>query len=213
MKIIGYGEDALTYEMLHKKMPDILGALGDKSELDDIVFLYRPSFGRGESGFGEFDAIVGTKKYIFLIESKWIYSSEVKIGAKKEITLRRPQTRRHEIFKELNERRKEGRDLFECYLDDKGSEPIKGWHIPKSNRMLTSNIKLIFNQLYPDNNPRDICNIVLLFLPQNSDNPTLPVYSVVGDGKKLEFKTLVWRYNFIVDESDEKQNRFFMFEQ
>ena len=212
MKIIGYGEDALTYEMLNNRMPVFLREMGDKSKLNDVVFLYRPSFGRGEKGFGEFDAIVGTNEFIYLIESKWTYSTEVKRGNIKEITLRAPQTRRHVIFQKLNDLRNKYKNQFEDYLDKNVSSSIGTWAIPKSDRNLSSNIKMIFRQLYPNNGARKVCNVVLLFFPQNSDIPALPVYSVVSGGSEAVFKTLVWRYNFMVDKSDKKQNRFFTFE-
>jgi hypothetical protein len=53
--------------------------------------MYRPSFGRGRAGFGEFDAIVGTRHCVYLIESKWEGSTEIDLDD--------AQIRRHKIFK------------------------------------------------------------------------------------------------------------------
>ena len=62
MRILGYGEDALTYLALSQHMTDVIGPtpLNDDSPLEKILFIYRPSFGRaggnGSAQFGEFDA-------------------------------------------------------------------------------------------------------------------------------------------------------------
>jgi|LFRM01.2.fsa_nt_gb hypothetical protein len=100
--ILGYGEDPLTFWALKSKLPDILKVLNDKSAPSDCLIFYRPSFGRGggtqsqRAEFGEFDAIMGTPKATFLIESKWASSSEVKNGV---VYLRAEQELRHQIFK------------------------------------------------------------------------------------------------------------------
>ena len=60
-KIIGYGEDALTYWALTEKLEYVLEKLNDKSEPKNCVLYYRPSFGRGEY-YGEFDAILSAKE-------------------------------------------------------------------------------------------------------------------------------------------------------
>lgn len=78
--IIGYGEDALTMWALSRRMGEILHQLKDHSPPHDAVVFYRPSCGRGErwwkkrgvrSLFGEFDAIIGTKTGVYLVEAKW----------------------------------------------------------------------------------------------------------------------------------------------
>jgi hypothetical protein len=67
MRFLGYGEDGLRH-------------LKDLSDI--VVVLFRPSFGRRGSGevplsgtadslqFGEFDALLGTKRGVYLVEAK-----------------------------------------------------------------------------------------------------------------------------------------------
>ena len=97
--MISYGEDALTYWALTKKLDLILEQLNDESNTEDCILFYRPSFGRRggnkRAEFGEFDSILATPKTVFLIESKWGGSSELKNGT---IALRFEQIERHEIF-------------------------------------------------------------------------------------------------------------------
>jgi hypothetical protein len=103
MRLIGYGEDALTYVALTARLGEVLRQLGDASSPSDATVLFRPSFGRrattklGQraSSFGEFDAILGTPRAVYLCESKWSRSGEV---GKPELSLRREQIRRHSIF-------------------------------------------------------------------------------------------------------------------
>ena len=69
-KIIGYGEDALTYWALTKKLKYVLNELSDNSMPKNCVLYYRPSFGRGGGGcFGEFDSILQTDNWLYLIEA------------------------------------------------------------------------------------------------------------------------------------------------
>jgi hypothetical protein len=77
--------------------------LGDKSDPDDCIVFYRPSFGRGGSNtanFGEFDAIVSTRTCVYLIESKWEDSAQSSNG----IRLSEAQLNRHAIFKECSDK-------------------------------------------------------------------------------------------------------------
>ena len=86
MKILGYGEDSLTFWALKYRLKDILKKLNDKTPSSKCTIFYRPSFGRGNYiCFGEFDAILATEKFIYLIESKWEESSGVN---SKEINLK-----------------------------------------------------------------------------------------------------------------------------
>lgn len=99
MKILGYGEDALTLWTLKQHVSKILNEFQDKTTISDCLVFYRPSFGRagGEnsSEFGEFDAIIASKENIYLIESKWDNLTEFN---KTELILGKEQTLRHEIF-------------------------------------------------------------------------------------------------------------------
>ena len=99
--IFGYGEDALTLWALKTKLSSILLHKGiqDKTSLSDCIAFYRPSFGRhskaNSSVFGDFDAIIASKKNIYLIESKWDNLTKFD---KDELMLSDAQTLRHEIF-------------------------------------------------------------------------------------------------------------------
>jgi hypothetical protein len=101
MKILGYGEDALTLWALKYKLPTILEELDDKSSLSECRVLFRPSFGRsgGENSaqFGEFDFLLMSKRHLYLGESKWQRSSEKIING--VIGLREEQLLRHEILR------------------------------------------------------------------------------------------------------------------
>ena len=108
-QMICYGEDALTYWALTTKLFDILKALGDGSFPSATTIIYRPSFGRrGTIGahadkehlsaeFGEFDAILGTQKAVYLVESKW----DLSIIKPRDywIKLSEVQSHRHEIMR------------------------------------------------------------------------------------------------------------------
>lgn len=105
MMILGYGEDAHTFEVLTGRIREVFDKLEDPSPGSDAICFYRPSFGRRGSSvlvgtldsaqFGEFDAIIGTPVGVYLVEAKWSRSGELRKG---EITLRPEQVTRHRIF-------------------------------------------------------------------------------------------------------------------
>jgi hypothetical protein len=98
--LFGYGEDSLTLAILLGHTPRLLATLGDASPESPLYTLYRPCFGRravaGRRGapcsFGEFDAIIVTADFTYLIEAKRTGSSEA-VGS--EVQLRPEQVRRH----------------------------------------------------------------------------------------------------------------------
>ena len=73
MKILGYGEDFLTFWAVSRNLGEILRQLKDDTNTDDCVVFYRPSFGRRggtrRAEFGEFDALIITSKTAYLVES------------------------------------------------------------------------------------------------------------------------------------------------
>ena len=99
MEILGYGEDALTFHALSTGFTELLRNLGDDTDPAAAVRFFRPSLGRRgaapdgkpRSEFGEFDAIIGTARAVYLVEAKWSASSELK-GT--DLTLRPEQKRR-----------------------------------------------------------------------------------------------------------------------
>jgi hypothetical protein len=118
MTILGYGEDALTFHALSSGLAPILHQLADDSDPAASLCFFRPSFGRRGSApgsspraeFGEFDAIIGTRRAVYLVEAKWSASSEFD-GA--ELQLRPEQLRRHAAFR--------------TYLQEWRRRPSDGW--------------------------------------------------------------------------------------
>jgi hypothetical protein len=99
MKVIGYGEDALTLWALANRTREILCKVGDDSEPDSCLVMFRPSFGRrggpGSCQFGEFDFILASPKGLHLGEAKWENSPEL---AEPVVHLRKEQIERHAVF-------------------------------------------------------------------------------------------------------------------
>ena len=107
-RFLSYGEDPLTFWALRFRLGEILGQLSDPASLDQVLVIYRPSFGRQgrpkETGpnsaaraeFGEFDAIIGTPSAVYLVESKWSSSAEAKAEF---LSLRSEQAHRHQVFR------------------------------------------------------------------------------------------------------------------
>jgi hypothetical protein len=99
MRIIGYGEDGLTYWAISTQLQQLLDALEGPSDKNNCTIFYRPSFGRSggdtSSQFGEFDAILATQKSVYLIESKWDHLSDQE---RPVVVLGDVQILRHRIF-------------------------------------------------------------------------------------------------------------------
>ena len=123
--LLCYGEDAFTLRVISAGLPAFLAQFGDQSALPKCRALFRPSFGRRattfgadkcawQAAFGEFDAIVGTPKAIYLIEAKWSRSGEVRDGGT-TVRLAPAQVRRHRIMRAYIER---WRDLKPASWDE-----------------------------------------------------------------------------------------------
>jgi hypothetical protein len=103
LKIIGYGEDALTLWGLKYKINEIMKeckkAFKISENLNPHIIFYRPSFGRNKSEkcFGEADALIVAGSSIFIVESKWQHSGEIKFSSK-TIELRPTQIIRSIVF-------------------------------------------------------------------------------------------------------------------
>jgi hypothetical protein len=96
MEFLAYGEDALTLWALKEQLSEILRSLKDCSAPELCRIFYRPSFGRRENCFGEFDFIILASKTIYLGESKWTESNEkITDGV---FDLREEQVKRHKLF-------------------------------------------------------------------------------------------------------------------
>ncbi len=170
MRMLGYGEDALTLWALSQRLPEFLLAVEDDSRPEDTVTFYRPSFGRRASGddpssrraeFGEFDAIVGSSSNIYLIESKWSESGEVGDGF---LTLREEQGRRHDIFREYVELWRQYRpsswEEFEVTAAADFEEACPRVKFAPSNSRLRRNLEFVLREL--EDRPGCIRDVVLL---------------------------------------------------
>lgn len=146
--IVGYGEDALTYWTLSTRLEWILKELGDSSRPNDCMVFYRPSFGRSggpnSAQFGEFDAILATPVKVYLIESKWGGSSEVKDGA---IHLRDEQMLRHELFHKYRELWGTGKFKDWSEFNDQFQGKILGKRIAPAGSKLARNLDQILRIL------------------------------------------------------------------
>lgn len=172
MKIYSYGEDALTLWLFsnEEQTKKFLEKLNDKSKIGSCKLFYRPSFGRNsQSSFGEFDFIFLTPENLYLGESKWDKSGEIKIKKERvEIHLRDEQINRHLIFKKyLESWYKVGKDIWSIPKVEKKS--ILDKTIPKLNTLLAKNLETIFIEIksfYNGNYPK-IKNVLLYFYDSN----------------------------------------------
>jgi len=131
--IIGYGEDALTLWLLQKHPSRLLGQTYSK---EHTRIYYRPSFGRGAHGYGEFDFIVLTKSKILLGECKWQESAEFDDGT---VTLSEAQTERHRLFEDIY-LKLENSKMRGGSLDASLAEYLE----LKPGQTLFENVKLVF---------------------------------------------------------------------
>lgn len=195
-KVFGYGEDALTYWALTKKLKDILSRLNDTSNPDECLVFYRPSFGRGgrsKALFGEFDAIVVSKMKVYLVESKWDRSSEV---TTKHINLTDPQIDRHRILR-WYAKTWDSNISWSNLLRDNSSEFEKEFPektIPPAKSNLASNIQYMLTKFRGENG---LVDVLLLFCedeakfkdtkvnPENFKPVILP-YEGLGDTNFFE---------------------------
>jgi hypothetical protein len=153
MRIWGYGEDALTYWALSMHMAEVIrqSPLDDDSPTDNIVLMYRPSFGRAggrrSAQFGEFDAIVGTPRAVYLIETKWtgepIFKGQVRLAEQ--------QIRRHQIFHWIRDRwlQQAPANWAAFYTRNVAdfTERFEGKPLAEPGRRLASNLEYVLQQL------------------------------------------------------------------
>ena len=171
-KVIGYGEDALTYWALTTKLKEVLQELGDSSKPAKTLLFYRPSFGRGRNCFGEFDAILGTPNAVYLIESKWQGSAEYN-RASHLISIECVQKQRHRIFRwyltqwrnsvgvSWAEFREKYSNRFTKRFEDKS--------IPHGKSNLAKSLQEVLGQLADFDGPvTDVC----LFFKSSETDPT-----------------------------------------
>lgn len=214
--IIGYGEDSLTYHVLTTQLRQFLDNVHAPNVLfDDVIFFYRPSFGR-KTNIGEFDAIIGTQTHIYLIESKWHESNEVRRRAE-EVILDVPQVRRHRRFSSLinlwqTHEMESWDDLLELEDDIIVDGKIYDWKIPASNSKLAANIQSVIVTLLNHAPNAIIKNIILLIHPENINLfPNTPADAQPTTQEDLEFELVKMTYTAMEFDGIPNQNRFFLF--
>ena len=86
-RILIYGEDGLTLKYTKERLGEILQQLGDDYNPDDCTVFFRPSFGRGTTGYGEFDAIIISQEKAYFVEAKWDSGRDLS-GSRKQKPIR-----------------------------------------------------------------------------------------------------------------------------
>ena len=168
-KILGYGEDALTLWALKQHTSKILDEFQDKTPISECLIFYRPSFGRhskvNSSVFGEFDAILASRKNIYLIESKWDNLTEFN---KEELSLRKEQTLRHKIFQwYLTHWNKKYYGNWQSFINEHQTDfKIENKTIAPKNSLLSRNLEYILKKIHQhceSISESNIRNVLLFF--------------------------------------------------
>jgi hypothetical protein len=178
LKIIGYGEDALTLWALKQRTSKILEVFADKTLISECIAFYRPSFGRrgkGNSTFGEFDAIITSKQSVYLIESKWDNHNDFK---NEEFSLENHQILRHQIFAwYLTHWNKKYVGNWQAFIDDeKENFPFSNKTIAPDGSLLAQNLEQILTRIQEQCgylSESSIKNVFLFFY--NSHKSTYPI--------------------------------------
>lgn len=175
--IVAYGEDGLTLWAMGNRLADILRVVGDSSPESSCQVYYRPSFGRKgghkSAQFGEFDFILLSRERIYLGESKWDRSPEVKNG---EIMLRKEQTIRHAVMKCYIESwfETEGRDWTEAKAKTVSllrAREIEKPVAPRGSRLEANLLDFLRNLDDHFMSGPDIVDMLLFFYEETSGKP------------------------------------------
>jgi hypothetical protein len=147
------------------------------------VFFYRPSFGRGgrsKACLGEFDAILVTPLTMYLIETKWDSSPELRGGE-----LAKRQSVRHESITWLAENWEDD-EPFSTFFDKnrlKFSKLFPGKELAPEDTGVYQRIEYIFEtaRKMSLNKKIQVKNIILLMLKNGSSLQfgALPGFSVI----------------------------------
>ena len=153
MPILGYGEDALTLHAVSIGIGPLFRQLGDLTDPRASIRFFRPSFGRRGTGrvgapraeFGEFDAIIGTTRAVYLVEAKWSASSE-RMGT--DLTLRTEQKRRHRAFRAyLSAWRSDNHASWAEFAERVRPQLPDGIVPPKEGTTLAKNLAFVLQRL------------------------------------------------------------------
>lgn len=176
--MLSYGEDPLTYDVLSSRLREFLAQLDDDTDASEVLIIYRPSFGRGmgahksprQSTFGEFDAIVGTRKAVYFVESKWHQSSETKTST---VEVRRTQVTRHRILRWYRERwSSEYSGNWEAFVERYGEafeQDFAHSCLPQAGGTLSRNIEFVLGRL--ESFPECVRDVVLFIGLEGSRAP------------------------------------------
>jgi hypothetical protein len=176
--ILGYGEDALTLWALKNCLKQVLVIFNDNTNPKDCLIFYRPSFGRsggkGNSEFGEFDAIVASREKYYLMESKWDNHSKYE---KESLILREEQLLRHEVFTwylfNWGTKYSGNWGLFKIE-QEKGLEKLNKT-IPPADSLLAKNLESVLaqivNYLSCDSIQTPVRNVLLFFYNGKHSKP------------------------------------------
>jgi len=192
--VLSYGEDPLTYYILTDRLSEFLDAVEDTTPCNRVLVIYRPSFGRGigvskstrKSTFGEFDGIVASQEAVYLIESKWHRSSEVR---RRAVTIRDSQIRRHKIFRWYRSHWKpEFKGNWNAFLERYATDFEREFEmssIPSEGTLLGRNLEFVLGQL--DTYSQQLIDVLLYIGDQGKKVPTRVV--------PQEFKLITLSYN------------------
>jgi hypothetical protein len=164
MRLLSYGEDALTLAAVTGGLRSFLDQLDDPTEGVEALVLYRPSFGRRSgvaekprSEFGEFDAIIGTPRGTYLVEAKWSASSELVSGV---LTLRPEQIRRHRVLRRYVEVWRElGPPDWDAFATSPAARSVMdepGLSLPSPGTTLAANLEFVLQQVRNCGPVRDV---------------------------------------------------------
>ena len=190
IRLLGYGEDALTLWAVTERLDLILEELGDNSDPADCTVFYRPSFGRDQ--YGEFDAIIVTPERAYLVESKWDGSGGT------SIKLEEHQIRRHKILEWYHDNWKgeewdvfarvnnpSFKEKFTYFVKEEGKRVKKSKYIPSSDTILGQNLQTVLKII----SGREIEN-VLLYLHRGKPIDIDTDFKIV----KIEYETKLGNY-------------------
>lgn len=148
----------------------------NRQNLKKSVFFYRPSFGRKggkkNPSFGEFDFVMFTTAALYLGESKWDKSKEIKNNTVELVDV---QKNRYEIFKRyifnwLNFAGNDWNEFKEKLEADEIFKNLKG-KVPSRDTVMAKNLKYILENVkkfYGEHKNPKIYNLILCFYNENS---------------------------------------------
>jgi hypothetical protein len=195
-KIFGYGEDGLTLLAISTRLDEVLREVGDQSKACECIVFFRPSFGRKgpsrkftetslrRAEFGEFDAIIGTPKAVYLIEAKW----GRRAPRNQAPNIPDGQLQRHQIFRHIREswmhNTPQSWSEFEACASVDYNTSFPSHVFPRSSHQLSHNLVFVLDALKScGGTVKDIC---LYFYP--SGTPKLSMRECAGGFQLIQLE-------------------------